>query len=92
MKLYQTRPGVAPALGYDPSPRLLESLALPLRYAGCKSSLMTYLGQTIAQVKIKNNVHYHHMDLYSIDGNYCFSYLETHNIGGYYYKLIDSKF
>lgn len=51
MKLYQTRPGVAPALGYDPSPRLLESLALPLRYAGCKSSLMTYLGQAIAQAK-----------------------------------------
>ena len=49
MKLYQTRPVVAGALGYDPSPRLLESPALPLRYAPYKSSLMTYLGQAIAQ-------------------------------------------
>ena len=83
---------MAPALGYDPSPRLLESLALPLRYAGYKSSLMTCLGQAIAQVKIKNNVHYHHMDLYLIDGNYCFNYLETHNAGEHYYKFIDSSF
>ena len=53
MKLYQTRPVVAGALGYDPSPRLLESPALPLRYAPYKSSLMTYLGQAIAQAEKK---------------------------------------
>ena len=50
MKLYQTRPVVAGALGYDPSPRLLESPALPLRYAPYKSSLMTYLGQWYARL------------------------------------------
>ena len=50
MKLYQTRPVVAGALSSALSPRLLESPALPLRYAPYKSSLMTYLGQWYARL------------------------------------------
>ena len=53
MKLYQTRPVVAGALSSALSPRLLESQVLLLHHAPYKSSLMTYLGQAIAQAKKK---------------------------------------
>lgn len=49
MKLYQTRPAMAGALSSALSPRLLESQVLLLHHAPYKSSLMTCLGQAIAQ-------------------------------------------
>ena len=49
MKLYQTRPAVAGVLGYAPKTRYLEYPMLLLHYTPYKSSLMTCLGQAIAQ-------------------------------------------